>query len=194
MLQIKAPVIIGLFSVFFVCAVYGQEKPFNSRFWTGHELRASLGYITSDTMVGPGKNKPGKIRLIGHAAFFYGYEYGWQFADHWFTSLGLEWIIAYPRNFPSRDPGPLFRTLAWVQPMTHVRIGYVFNNYALLTLGLTYLWALSLDFRIPLGEHLYFETQYVQWLDKFINVKAISPTLGAGFDLFNFSMGIGWKF
>ncbi|HXW53114.1 MAG TPA: hypothetical protein VEL47_03305 [Myxococcota bacterium] len=187
---VRKNILVVLCAVFIAHAAHSDEKSFNNQFWTGHQLRSSLGYITSKVEAYRGY----KIRLIGNAAFFYGYEYGWQFADHWFTSLGLEWIIAYPRNFPTRPITPLRRALTWIQPLTHVRIGYVFNNYSVLTLGLTYLWALSLDFRIPLGEHLYFETQYLQWLDGLLELNAISPTFGAAYDLANFSIGMGWKF
>jgi hypothetical protein len=166
-------------------------QEFNPHFWTGHTLHASLGFIADQIR----HTQPGGTKIImrGNATFFYGYEYGWQFAQHGFLGGGLEWTIAYPRNFLS-NVTPLKKTLAWLQPLTHLRIGYVFNNHALLSVGLTYLWALSLNFRAPLGEHLFLEAQYLQWFDELLNLKAISPTFGAGFDFANFGLGFGWKF
>lgn len=173
-------------------AVMAQEKNgFDNKFWQGHNLRTSIGFIADE--IRHSKPDGSKVMIRGNATFFYGYEYGYQFFDHWYWSLGLEWTIAYPRNFLSMS-STLKKTLAWLQPLNHARIGYVFNNHALLTLGLTYFWALSLNFRIPLGQHLYFETQYLQWFDGIIGLWKLAPSLGAAFDFANFSLGVGWKF
>lgn len=178
-------------------ALAGEPESFNPHFWTGHTLRAGPGFIADQ--IRHTAPEGSKIVIRGNANFYYGYEYGWQFARHGYLSGGLNWNIAYPRNFltigPERPQYTLTKKiLAWLQPLTHIRIGYVFDNHALLSLGLTYLWALSLNFRAPLGEHLFVEAQYLQWFDELLNLKALSPTFGAGFDFADFGFGFGWKF
>jgi hypothetical protein len=189
---------------------------FNPHFWTGHQLHGALGFIATEIghstpALYTEKTKPAdivgtKVKIMGSAAFLFGYEYGYQFAEHWFVSGGLEWSIAYPRNFlfmekfknpkkPVNEADARNKLLfAWLQPFTHIRMGYVFNNNALLTLGLTYLWGLDLDFKIPLNDHVFIKLNYLQWLDDVLNLKALSPTFGAGFDFANVSVGIGYKF
>lgn len=184
---------------------------FKDDFWTGHMLRGNIGFIVDygTNQWSKNKNVPGiyhsypnktKVLLRGNPTFFYGYEYGRQFARNWYWSLGLEWTIAYPRNFRSspqaiaRDSAKGKMIAAWLQPLTQARMGYVFDNQSLLSLGLTYLWGISLNYRIPLSEHLFFETQYVQWLDGFFNVEKHLPTLAAAFDFSNFGIGLGYKF
>ena len=106
-------------------------------------------------------------------------------------------MIAYPRNFTlssNTDWARNKRLISWLQPLTNARIGYVFENHSLLTLGLGYLWGVSVNYRIPLSPSLFFETEYLQWLDGFLGVEKIAPTLAAAFDFSHFSIGFGWKF
>jgi len=190
--------LIGL--VYSLAAFASEPESFNPHFWTGHTLRWGPGFIADQirhSMAAKSGDIGGsKIIIRGNANFYYGYEYGWQFARHGYLAGGLNWNIAYPRNFLPVRPEytATKKVLAWLQPLTHIRVGYVFDNHALLSLGLTYLWALSLNFRAPLGEHLFVEAQYLQWFDELLNLKALSPTFGAGFDFADFSFGFGWKF
>jgi hypothetical protein len=180
-----------LIAILFSQMVVAKAHDNREKFWPGHMIHGSVGFIADQ--IQHTKPQASKIIIRGNPSFFYGYDYGWQFAKDWYWSLGLEWTIAYPRNFLTSSTTSKL-VASWIQPLTHVRIGYVFQNDALLTLGLTYLWALSANFRVPLGDHLFVEAQYLQWLDGVFNIWQAAPTLGAAFDFANFSWGLGWKF
>src|SRR5262245_43091564 len=98
--------------------------------WSWHSMHTTVGFIADQIRhTVPAGNK---ISIRGNATFFYGYDYGFRFADHWYWSLGAEWTIAYPRNFlASSSTGK--KIAAWIQPLTHARLGYVFPNDALFT-------------------------------------------------------------
>ena len=159
----------------FVATNIAAQTSFNPNFWTGHQIHGSLGFIADEIRhsypEGYNKIKPKKqeysvprIIMRGNATFFYGYEYGYQFAEHWFVGGGLEWTLAYPRyisysprNFKIPKTSKKSQEarkkilVAWLQPLTHIRMGYVFDNHVLLSLGLTYLWGLNLNLKMPMN-------------------------------------------
>lgn len=213
MIKIINILVVGLFASTNIAA----QGSFNPHFWTGHQVHGALGFIADEIRHSfpEGYNKEQaqeagllgtKIILRGNAAFLYGYEYGYQFAQHWFVGGGLEWSMAYPRNFlfankfqnPKKEANPenLRKKLlsAWLQPLTHIRMGYVFDNHVLLSLGLTYLWALDLDIKMPMNDHVFVIFNYLQWMDGILGLPKVFDTFLAAFDFASFSVGVGYKF
>lgn len=171
-------------------------------YWTGHHLHGSFGFLVTE--VAPTlPNKRSQINFKTNPTFFYGYEYGHQFDNNLFLSGGLEWTIAYPRNFVNwkekktereRIRSRRFLITSWLQPLTHFRLGYAFNNNVVASLGLTYLWGLSFNAKFTINEYLYLDLSYIQWLDRLFGVPKFLETLLASFDAADIAVGIGCKF
>jgi hypothetical protein len=73
-------------------------------------------------------------------------------------------------------------------------MGYVFDNHVLLSLGLTYLWALDLDLKIPMNNHVFVVFNYLQWMDGILHLPKVFSSLLASFDFASISIGVGYKF
>jgi len=166
--------------------------------WSGHIVRANGGFVCDDLrFVAQGGVPKAALQLTGNAALFYGYEFGHQFQNRFYIGGSLEWIVGFPRNFLPNNQAVLPRWQLWLQPLTHVRAGYVFPNDMMLSLGITYLWGLTLNLRTPLGEYFFLEAQWLQWLDGITNLYqnvGLPPGLASAIDLFNVSAGIGYRF
>jgi hypothetical protein len=84
---------MAIFIFVVMSSKYITAQRFDPHFWTGHQVHGALAFIADEIRHSfpEGYNKEQtaqadllgtKIILRGNAAFLYGYEYGYQFAQH----------------------------------------------------------------------------------------------------------------
>ena len=168
----------------------GKEGKLFQKFenpWHGFMPRVSLGAVfdfESEFDKGVGTQRPSSAQIM------YGIEYGFNFAERFFASFGLDWTIVYPRNFEELDNGFFKQNVVlWYIPITNLSLGYSPSEDWLLTLGMSYVQALSFSARYKVKEFMFIETRGIVWMDRIFDTKG---TFGQGYDNLHWSAGVGF--